>query len=79
MVDAGIDQKTAMAIGGWRTDSIFRRYTIASQKRLDDAAAKMSDFQNRKAELANAEKIHSSYIDAPKEVQNENDEPHNLV
>jgi integrase len=44
MVNAGIDEKLAMKIGGWKTDSVFRRYRITPRKDLHRAADKMNDF-----------------------------------
>lgn len=44
MVNAGIDEKLAMKIGGWKTDSVFRRYRITPRKDLHRAADKMNEF-----------------------------------
>jgi len=45
MVNAGIDEKLAMKIGGWKTDSVFRRYRITPD--LHRAADKMNEFFRR--------------------------------
>ena len=45
VIDAGIDEQTAMEIGGCRTPSIFRRYNLGTQKRLDEAACKLQRFR----------------------------------
>jgi hypothetical protein len=40
-------EKLAMKIGGWKTDSVFRRYRITPRKDLHRAAAKMNEFFRR--------------------------------
>ena len=55
MVNAGIDEKLAMKIGGCKTDSVFRRYRITPRKDLHRAADKMNEFFRR--ELATLEKV----------------------
>ena len=55
MVNAGIDEKLAMKIGGWKTDSVFRRYRITPRKDLHRAADKMNEFFRR--EQATLEKV----------------------
>jgi hypothetical protein len=44
MTNAGLDEKIAMAIGGWKTDSVFRRYRIVPRRDLRRAADTMNEF-----------------------------------
>lgn len=55
MVNAGLDQSVAMKIGGWKTDSVFRRYRIVPRRDLQRAADKMNEFF--KAEDASLKKL----------------------
>jgi integrase len=41
LVGAGVDEKTVMIIGGWKTRSVFMRYQIVSTKNIDDAMEKL--------------------------------------
>lgn len=50
MVNAGMDEKLAMKIGGWKTDAVFRRYRITPRKDLRRAATKMDEFFRQEAE-----------------------------
>lgn len=43
MVRAGVPQSIAMAIGGWKTDSVFRRYAIADEVALGEGLARLSE------------------------------------
>ena len=43
MVRAGVPQSVAMAIGGWRTDSVFRRYAIADEKVMAEGLARLGE------------------------------------
>ena len=42
MLQAGIPQRLAMALGGWKTSSVFHRYGIVDESMLRDALAKLS-------------------------------------
>jgi len=44
MERAGIPRSVAMKISGHKTESVYRRYAIVSQRDLRDAAAKMDEF-----------------------------------
>lgn len=37
----GISRAVAMAMAGWKTDAIYRRYWIVSDEDLQEAAAKL--------------------------------------
>lgn len=41
---AGLSQDEAMALGGWKTDSVFRRYDIVSESDLRDVAWRAQAF-----------------------------------
>jgi integrase len=45
---AGVDRDTVMKIGGWKTDSVFRRYNIVDERDLEEAAQAL----DRKKEAA---------------------------
>ncbi|HMK20682.1 MAG TPA: site-specific integrase [Terriglobales bacterium] len=44
MINAGVPQKTAMAISGHRTDSMFRRYAISNENDLRTALRQTQDY-----------------------------------
>jgi integrase len=52
----GVDQKTIMAIGGWKTAGVFQRYNIVDANDLAEAARRLDEKEEkRKAETALAQ------------------------
>jgi integrase len=48
LVHAGVPEKVCMAIGGWKTRSVFDRYTIVSPKDVAEAGRKLAEFHGEK-------------------------------
>jgi integrase len=48
LVHAGVPEKVAMAIGGWKTRSVFDRYSIVSPKDVTEAGRKLEIFHSQK-------------------------------
>jgi hypothetical protein len=67
MVNAGLDQKMAMTIGGWKTDAVFRRYRITLRKDLRRAADKMDEFFQKEAEARATEVTKIVTVDSGEE------------
>ena len=52
MKRAGIPRKVAMEISGHRTEAVYRRYDIVSQRDLDTAGAKIDAYMVAQSEQA---------------------------
>jgi integrase len=52
LIAAGVDEKTVMVIGGWKTRSVFLRYQIVSTKNIDDATDKLEAASGSLLEVA---------------------------
>lgn len=50
---AGVDRDLIMKIGGWKTDSVFRRYNIVDEHDIADAMAKLENSQSSAKESTN--------------------------
>jgi integrase len=50
---AGVDRDVIMRIGGWKTDSVFRRYNIVDDHDIADAMAKLENSQRIAKESTN--------------------------
>jgi hypothetical protein len=49
MLRAGIPQRTAMEIGGWKTASVFQRYAITDELMLREGLAKLASSEPAQA------------------------------
>jgi integrase len=50
MTRAGVPEKVTMQLGGWKTNSTFKRYNIVSDEDLKVAVAKQREYLNNKVE-----------------------------
>ncbi len=66
MERAGIPRKVAMEISGHRTESVYRRYDIVSQRDLRIAAAKLETYLNSQAVTTETATVEAEHTPAPK-------------
>ena len=62
---AGVDRDTVMRIGGWKTDSVFRRYNIVDEEDLEKAAQAL----DRKKQ--GQKKLRDSYVTVERSAEGE--------
>jgi hypothetical protein len=51
MERAGVPRSVAMALGGWRSESMYRRYAIASEADLRDGVSRLASFRKTVARV----------------------------
>lgn len=56
--NSGVPETTVMAIGGWKTRSVFERYVITDENDLADATAKLERYHQIRTELHEEETAH---------------------
>jgi hypothetical protein len=71
MLDAGVDETTAMTITGHKTNAMFRRYNIVSTERLHKTAGKVEQAATRQiAEFQAAQRLFNYSFDPCREDDN---------
>jgi hypothetical protein len=71
MRKAGIASKTRRAIMGHKTGAMDDRYTIIDDEALDDAVAKMNDYQKRQSMISPTAALESQLDLVPKKTGTE--------
>jgi integrase len=51
MERAGVPRSVAMALGGWRSELMYRRYAIASEADLRDGVSRLASFRKTVARV----------------------------
>jgi integrase len=65
LVHAGVPEKVCMAIGGWKTRSVFDRYSIVSPNDVVEAGRKLELFHSQKVGDKTGTVLHQDVEEAP--------------
>jgi integrase len=68
---AGVDRDTVMRIGGWKTDSVFRRYNIVDERDLEEAAQAL----DRKKDASQKKEVAQLRHNTPSEENQQKPDP----